>query len=137
MKLKYRDIDNDEYEKMMKLNGNRARKGLSIRIKTPNQNSTLSPAGSLFKRRFSIKGFNLNDDQNRYNKDNKESNKQNITFKESSKSIKSYISSDLTKTDSELAIPEEYAYKDLENNVDVYDKNISMVRLNNEKTLDD
>ena len=36
-----------------------------------------------------------------------------------------------------MAIPEEYTYKDLENNVDVYDKNISVVRLNNEKTLDD
>ena len=137
MKLKYGDIDDDEYEKMMKSYGNRSRKGVSVRIKTPNQSSTLSPAGSFFKRRFSIKGFNLNDDQSKDSKDNKESNKQNITFKESSKSIKSNISSGLTKTDSELAIPEEYANKDLENNVDAYDKNISMVRLNNERTLDD
>ena len=137
MKLKYGDIDDDEYEKMMKSYGNRSRKGVSVRIKTPNQSSTLSPAGSFFKRRFSIKGFNLNDDQSKDSKDNKDSNKQNITFKESSKSIKSNISSGLTKTDSELAIPEEYANKDLENNVDAYDKNISMVRLNNERTLDD
>ena len=137
MKLKYGDIDDDEYEKMMKSYGNRSRKGVSVRIKTPNQSSTLSPAGSFFKRRFSIKGFNLNDDQSKDSKDNKDSNKQNITFKESSKSIKSNISSSLTKTDSELAIPEEYANKDLENNVDAYDKNISMVRLNNERTLDD
>jgi hypothetical protein len=137
MKLKYGDIDDDEYEKMMKSYGNRSRKGVSVRIKTPNQSSTLSPAGSFFKRRFSIKGFNLNDDQSKDSKDNKDSNKQNITFKESSKSIKSNISSGLTKTDSELAIPEEYANKDLENNVDAFDKNISMVRLNNERTLDD
>ena len=137
MKLKYGDIDDDEYEKMMKSYGNRSRKGVSVRIKTPNQSSTLSPAGSFFKRRFSIKGFNINDDQSKDSKDNKDSNKQNITFKESSKSIKSNISSGLTKTDSELAIPEEYANKDLENNVDAYDKNISMVRLNNERTLDD
>ena len=137
MKLKYGDIDDDEYEKMMKSYGNRSRKGVSVRIKTPNQSSTLSPAGSFFKRRFSIKGFNLNDDQSKDSKDNKDSNKQNITFKESSKSIKSNISSGLTKTDSELAIPEEYVNKDLENNVDAYDKNISMVRLNNERTLDD
>ena len=137
MKLKYGDIDDDEYEKMMKSYGNRSRKGVSVRIKTPNQSSTLSPAGSFFKRRFSIKGFNINDDQSKDSKDNKDSNKKNITFKESSKSIKSNISSGLTKTDSELAIPEEYANKDLENNVDAYDKNISMVRLNNERTLDD
>ena len=57
MKLKNGNIDNDEYEKMMKLNGNRARNGVSIRIKTPNQSSTLSPAGSFFKRRYSIKGL--------------------------------------------------------------------------------
>ena len=134
MKLKYGDIDDEEYEKMMKSYGSRSRKGVSVRIKTPNQSSTLSPAGSFFKRRFSIKGFNLNDEQNKDNKDNKESS---INVKESSKSIHSNISAGLTKTDSELAIPEELVNKNLENNVDAYDKNISMVRLNNERTLDD
>ena len=135
MKLKYGDIDDEEYEKMMKSYGSRSRKGVSVRIKTPNQSSTLSPAGSFFKRRFSIKGFNLNDEQNKDNKDNKDSS---INVKESSNSIHSNISSSgLTKTDSELAIPEELVNKNLENNVDAYDKNISMVRLNNERTLDD
>ena len=137
MKLKYGDIDDEEYEKMMKAYGRRARKGVSVRIKTPNQSSTLSPAGSFFKRRFSIKGFNLNDEQNKDNKDNKDNKEPNQNIRESSNSIHSNISSGLTKTDSELAIPEELVNKNIENNVDAYDKNISMVRLNNERTLED
>ena len=140
MKLKYGDIDDEEYEKMMKVYGKRSRKGVSVKIKTPNQASTLSPAGSFFKRRFSIKGFNLNE-ENKENKDKKDKTEEkdkdkNALLQGSSKSVKSNISS-LTKTDSDLAIPEEYVNKNLENNVDAYDKNISMVRLNNERTLED
>ena len=137
MKLKYGDIDDEEYEKMMKVYGNRSRKGVSVKIKTPNQASTLSPAGSFFKRRFSIKGFNLNE-ENKETKDKTEAKDKdkNALLQGSSKSVKSNISS-LTKTDSDLAIPEEYVNKNLENNVDAYDKNISMVRLNNERTLED
>ena len=140
MKLKYGDIEDDEYEKMMKAYGNRSRKGVSVRIKTPNQSSLLSPAGSFFKRRFSIKGFSLNEEENKDKKDRKESTNNNnvneVPIKDSSKSIKSNLSK-LSSADSDLVIPEEYANKNIENNVDPYDKNISMVRLNNERTLED
>ena len=116
IKLKYGDMEDDEYENMMKIYGSRSRKGVSVRIKTPNQDSTLSPAGSFFKRRFSIKGFSLNDDKNKLNSERKGSkdvnNNENITFKESSKSIRSNISK-LSNTDSELAISEEIANKNL------------------------
>ena len=148
MKLKYGDIEDDEYEKMMNVYGKRTRKGVSVRIKTPNQASILSPAGSFFKRRFSIKGFSL-DEQTKDSKEVKENkdkdkdsketdnNVNNIPMKESSKSIKSNISI-LSKTDSDLAIPEEYTNENKENsNIDPYDKNISMVRLNNDVTLED
>ena len=141
MKLKYGDIEDEEYEKMMKVYGRRSRKGVSVRIKTPNQESTLSPAGSFFKRRFSVKGFNL-DEESKDNKDKKENKEKDNTknkdyLQESSKSVKSNLSSTLTKTDSDFVIPEEFANKNVENNVDAYDKNISMVRLNNERTLED
>ena len=146
MKLKYRDIEDDEYEKMMNVYGRRTRKGVSVRIKTPNQASILSPAGSFFKRRFSIKGFSLDEQtkdskevKDNKDKDSKETdnNVNNIPMKESSKSIKSNISI-LSKTDSDFAIPEEYTNENKENsNIDPYDKNISMVRLNNEVTLED
>ena len=143
MKLKYGDIEDDEYEKMMNAYGRRTRKGVSVRIKTPNQTSILSPAGSFFKRRFSMKGFSL-DEQNKdtkevkENKDNKDisNNENDIPLAKSSKSVKSNIST-LTKTDSDLAIPEEFTNKKIENSVDPYDKNISMVRLNNDVTLED
>ena len=141
MKLKYGDMEDDEYDKIAKAYGNRSRKGVSVRIKTPNQESTLSPAGSFFKRRFSTKGFSLNDndDLNKDNKERKESkdtNGKKIILKESSKSIKSNISR-LSNADSDLAIPEDMANMNIESNIDPYDKNISMVRLNNERTLDD
>ena len=141
MKLKYGDIEDDEYEKLAKAYGNRARKGVSVRIKTPNQDSTLSPAGTFFKRRFSIKGFslNVNDDLNKDDKERKESkdiNEKRIRPKESNKSLKSNISK-LSNADCDLAIPEEIANIDIENNIDPYDKNIDMVRLNNERTLED
>ena len=133
----------------MNVYGRRTRKGVSVRIKTPNQTSILSPAGSFFKRRFSIKGFSL-DEQNKDNKeikenkndkdnkDNKESvnNENNIPFAKSSKSVKINMSI-LSKNDSDFAIPEEFTNKKIENNVDPYDKNISMVRLNNDVTLED
>ena len=141
MKLKYGDIEDDEYEKMMNAYGRRTRKGVSVRIKTPNQTSILSPAGSFFKRRFSMKGFSL-DEQNKdtkevkENKDNKDisNNENDIPLAKSSKSVKSNISI-LTKTDSDLAIPEEFTNKKIENSVDPYDK--KMVRLNNDVTLED
>ena len=149
MKLKYGDIVDDEYEKMMNVYGRRTRKGVSVRIKTPNQTSILSPAGSFFKRRFSIKGFSL-DEQNKDAKEVKENkdNTDNIENKESSKDVKNFLfakssksvkpnMSILTKTDSDLAIPDEFSNKKIENNIDPYDKNISMVRLNNDVTLED
>ena len=148
MKLKYGDIEDDEYDKMMNVYGRRTRKGVSVRIKTPNQTSILSPAGSFFKRRFSIKGFSLDEQnkdtkevkENKENKDNidkKESseNMKNIIFPKSSKNVKANMS--LTKTDSDLAIPDDFSNKKIENNIDPYDKNISMVRLNNDVTLED
>jgi hypothetical protein len=157
MKLKYGDIEDEEYEKMMKAYGNRSRKGVSVRIKTPNQTSMLSPAGSFFKRRFSIKGVSLNENkdkkentekkekkdetENKENgedkekKDSKDNSNKNVLM-QSSKSVKSNFSK-LSSKDFDLIVPEEIANKNLENNIDAYDKNLSMVRLNNERTLED
>ena len=61
LKLKYGQIEDDEYENMMNAYRRKSKKNISVKIKTPNQDSTLSPAGSFFKRRFSIKGFSLDD----------------------------------------------------------------------------
>ena len=157
MKLKYGDIEDEEYEKMMEAYGNRSRKGVSVRIKTPNQTSMLSPAGSFFKRRFSIKGVSLNEnkdkkentekkekkdetenkenEEDKEKKDSKDNSNKNVLM-QSSKSVKSNFSK-LNSKDFDLIVPEEIANKNLENNIDAYDKNLSMVRLNNERTLED
>ena len=140
MKLRYGDIEDEEYEKMMKAYGKRSRKVVSVRIKTPNQESTLSPAGSFFKRRLSIKNIPVQDKQKKESKDNKEikNNKENNeNLKESNKNIKINKEEILNRKDSELIIPEEHENKNLENNAIPYDKNIAMVRLNNERTYDD
>ena len=85
-----------------------------------------------------MKSISLNDDKKNERKESKESKDSNKNvLKESSKSIKSSISSKLSNTDLDLVIPEEIANKNLENNVDAYDKNLSMVRLKNEGTLVD
>ena len=154
MKLKYGDIEDEEYEKKMKAYGSRSRKGISVKIKTPNQTSMLSPAGSFFKRRFSIKAFSLDEnkdkkentektdekennkenEEKKEGKDNKEINNKN-SLKKSSNSFKSNLSR-LSNAESDLSVPEEIANTNIENNVDAYDKNLSMVRLNNERTLE-
>jgi len=134
LKLKYGQIDDDEYDKMVDSYGRHSKKNVSVRIKTPNQTSTLSPAGSFFKRRFSIKGFSLNDEVKDQNDNNKTINKSEnlMVSKESNKNVK-----DMNKSD--LVIEEEIETKkgNNENINEAYNKNISMVRLNNERTLDE
>ena len=67
--IKIWQIEDKEYEKMIEAYSRRSKKNVSVKIKTPNHTSTLSPAGSFFKRRFSIKGFSLDDDVKKYQSD--------------------------------------------------------------------
>ena len=57
LKLKYNSIDDDEYDKIAESYSNK--KNTSVKIKTPNESSLLSPACSFFKKRFSIKDLKL------------------------------------------------------------------------------
>ena len=130
LKLKYGQMDDKEYEKMMATYTRLSKKNISVKIKTPNQTSILSPVGSFFKRSFSIKGFSLDDEPK--SKSDKKANRQSENInasKESNKSIKNIINSDFTINDKKKVGNE---------NINVaYNKNISMVRLNNERTLED
>ena len=96
MKLKYGQIDDDEYDKMMNAYGRSPKKHVSVKIKTPNQTSVLSPAGTFFKRKFSIKGFKLNDaPKNQNSNDFKKINSENIMMQKlSQKNIRNVISSE-------------------------------------------
>ncbi len=130
LKLKYGQMDDKEYEKMMATYTRLSKKNISVKIKTPNQTSILSPVGSFFKRSFSIKGFSLDDEPK--SKSDKKVNKQSENInasKESNKSIKNIINSDFTINDKKKV--------GNENINEAYNKNISMVRLNNERTLED
>jgi hypothetical protein len=130
LKLKYGQIEDDEYENMMNAYRRKSKKNISVKIKTPNQDSTLSPAGSFFKRRFSIKGFSLDDPKNK--NENFKNKSENENYKKQSMKNINHINT------SEFAINEENEKKKNKNDInDAYNKNISMVRLNNERTIDD
>ena len=132
LKLKYGQIEDDEYEKMMNAYGRTSKKHVSVKIKTPNQSSVLSPAGTFFKRKFSIKGFKLDEDPKHTNESIKNKSENIDIQKKSSKNVRKASNSD-------FLIDEKVERKkgDNESNNDPYDKNISMVRLNNERTLDE
>jgi hypothetical protein len=125
LKLKYGQIEDDEYDKMVKAY-NRSKKNVSVKIKTPNQDSILSPAGSFFKRKFSMKKkFSLLDKGD----DNKIKSANFVDQKPSCKAIRP------TKG---FNLDEEFSQKKgNDNNADPYNKNISMVRLNNDGTIGD
>ena len=135
MKLKYGNIDDDEYDKMMNAYGRSAKKHVSVKIKTPNQTSVLSPAGTFFKRKFSIKGFKLDGEpKNQNSNDFNKLKSENIAMsKFSQKNIRN-----VNIFNSEFKINEDSEKKKeiIETNIP-YDKNISMVRLNNERTVED
>ena len=133
MKLKYGQIEDDEYDKMMKAYGRSAKKHVSVKIKTPNQTSVLSPAGTFFKRKFSMKGFKLDEEPKNPNvNDFNKFKSENIAMsKFSQKNVRNAFSS-------EFNINEEIGKKKENNETNIpYDKNISMVRLNNERTVED
>ena len=123
---------------MMAIYSRRSKKNISVKIKTPNHTSTLSPAGSFFKRRFSIKGFSLDDDYKSQSDKKVDNQSENInTSKESNKNIKNIdISGFMIKEENENEINDNK--KNNNDNInEAYNKNISMVRLNNERTLED
>ena len=129
LKLKYGQIEDDEYEKMMNAYGKGPKKHVSVKIKTPNQTSVLSPAGTFFRRKFSIKGFKLDESTKNTNDSNKTKSEDIMAQKMLSKKVEN-------SNNSEFTINEETGKKK-GNEIDPYDKNISMVRLNNERTLED
>lgn len=116
IKLKYGEINNEEFDKIFDQYHNLSNKKQSVKIRTPNQSSSFSPIGMLFKRKFSIKGFKL-----------KEKTKGKENTKKDELPIKQgYSDSKVNKN-----------IKNMEQKSDLFNKNMSMVRLNNERTLKD
>ena len=145
MKIKYNLINDEEYEEMSQ--SYRRRKSNSICIKTPKQSTLLSPAG-IFLKKFQIRKFSLNEgEKNEFNSSFKETKKVSVdsTTKgsENNMSINSSKGSSTNSPDLNDHIRFEQI---LENNnilddlnkkqSDPYNKNIDIVRLDNENYLD-
>ena len=137
LKVKYEQMDDKEYEKMFLKYQKRSKKSGTVKIKAPEKTSTLSPAQVFFRKKFNIKSLALNSDENDLNN----------SFK--FKSVNMVNSSNPTETNrsmqilskSDLVIYEEDEnnknYKTEIDNKESFNKNISIVRLNNDTTLAD
>lgn len=68
LEVKFQHSDDKEYEKMVKLYNTKYKKRGSVKIKSPNQLSILSPAPSFFRSKFSLEDVsigNINSFRNR------------------------------------------------------------------------
>ena len=132
LKLKYNAIEDDEYDKIAQAYA--SKKTTSVKIKTPNESSLLSPAQSFLKRRFTIKA----DKKDKDNQSEKIVNKHNASnILNSSIDNSNANNNQRNNSDANILLyddlgdREEVSTKD-----DVYNKNISMVRLNNDSDID-
>jgi hypothetical protein len=132
LEVKFQHSDDKEYEKMVKLYNTKYKKRGSVKIKSPNQLSILSPAPSFFRSKFSLEDVsigNINSFRNR---------SENIMVKNDLKNSVINSSQNLNKSD--LFLYENNNFNTSENNSISnmsLDGNISLVRLDNDTTLDD
>ena len=146
MKIKYNLINDEEYAEISQTYRQR-RKSSSIRIKTPKQSTLLSPAG-IFLKKFQIRKFSLNEgEKNEFSSSSKENKKISVdsTTKESENNM-SINSSKGSSTNSpdlndnirlEQILEKNNILEDLnKKQSDPYNKNIDIVRLDNENYLD-
>ena len=145
LKPEYTKKELEENQKKKILYENQMTKRKSVKIKNPNQLSMLSPARKFFRRSFLLTGINLNDEQQDSNKKFSKStnpnilnNSTNLTHSEIDlkKSVFMNNSSIFSsQSESDIPIPNGLEIKNLENSINPYDKNISIVRLDNEGTF--
>ena len=145
MKIKYDLSNDDEYEEISE-HYKRNRKSGSIRIRTPRQSTLLSPAG-IFLKKFQVRKFSLNEGaKNEYpfydKKIKKESVDSTTKESESNMSINSSKGSSTNSSDLnenirfEQILEKNNIVGDLNKKADPYSKNIDIVRLDNEKYLE-
>ena len=137
LKVKYEQMDDKEYKKMFLKYQKKSKKSGTVKIKAPEKTSTLSPAQVFFRKKFNIKSLALNSDENDLNN----------SFKY--KSVNMVNSSNPTETNRSMQILSKsdlVIYEEDENNKNYiteidnkesFNKNISIVRLNNDTTLAD
>ena len=138
LKIKYETVKDKEYEKMVKEYNRKAKKYVTVKIKTPNQISTLSPAQAFFKKKFKVKDLTLNADES-FDSDYK--NKSVMGPFENTKSVPAISKSDLVIYE-ENEINKSFDKINIINNTTninnvSFNKNMSIIRLNNDTTLAD
>ena len=144
LKLKYKKKEDEENQTNVQYYNRKRSIDGSIKIRSPNQMSLLSPTTNFLKRRFSSE-LTINDDfinkkikstNNiiNHNNDRKYSSSKDIDNKQLNLTHKS--SGISTQSESDIQLPEREDIKNLKNNLERYNKNISFVRFNNEGTLE-
>ena len=135
-------FDDKEYEglSISKSNQNYKKKN-SIQIKTPKKSSMLSPAGTFLNKQLRIRSFSLNEEakqiiKNELNGLNHYENKISPSKENNSNSSSKQESTSLSYSKEEEFKNEEKNEKDKLNlNNDFYNKNIDIVRFNNENII--
>ena len=137
LKVKYEQMDDKEYEKMFLKYQKKSKKSGTVKIKAPEKTSTLSPAQVFFRKKFNIKSLALNSDENDLNNSFKYKSVNMVNLSNPTETNRSMQI--LSKSD--LVIYEEDEnnknYNTEIDNKESFNKNISIVRLNNDTTLAD
>ena len=136
LKIKFEQKNDKEYEKMLK--EFKKKKRTTIKIKAPNQKSTLSPAQIFFKKKFNIKSLSLNTEANFRNKSINDFKYKSVNMMIQTEPNSSITNPILSKSDLVIYEESDSYNENYENdNKKPYDKNTSIVRLNNDTTLAD
>ena len=135
LKIKYNIIKDDDYE-LISESYRKNKKSSSIRIKTPKQSTLLSPAG-IFLKKFQLRKFSLNESEKNVTAFQSSKNNKKISV-DTTKESETNISINSSKSNSANSPNKD---KNEELNIkkttsDPYNKNIDIVRLDNDNYLE-
>ena len=137
LKIKYNLMNDDDYE-VISESYRKNKKSSSIKIKTPKHSTLLSPAG-IFLKKFQIRKFSLNDSDKNITSFSSNKNNKKISVDSTTKESESNISINSSHSNSPTSKNTIKKFDDDQNNkktTDPYNKNIDIVRLDNENYLE-
>ena len=136
LKIKYNLMNDDDYE-VISESFRKNKKSSSIKIKTPKHSTLLSPAG-IFLKKFQLRKFSLNDSDKNVTSFSPNKTNKKISVDSTTKESESNISIDSSKSNSPKLKSNIKIIDDSNNKktTDPYNKNIDIVRLDNENYYD-
>ena len=138
LKVKYNLLNDNEYDFMCE-SYKKNKKSNSIRIKTPRHSSLLSPAG-VFLQKYQLRKFSLNEDEKKDENLSPDKNNKKVSVDITTKESESNISINSSNSNSPNQKKIIKIIEDINNKKiisDPYNKNIDIVRLDNENYLED